>query len=76
MLYPFYIFNEPEYGDTHEAEFLAMGRRVFVYIDKECPGVGTGNRETGELVSETISRWLGVGGVTRESLAAGEVVCR
>lgn len=61
-LWPFRIYNRPEYGRAEEAYFSHRLGGFYIYLDQRCPGVKLG-RPTSHLIKtieEAVEIWLGV----------------
>ena len=60
-LYPFYIsYKSLRRDDKSRAEFNYNGETIYIYIDKECPGVDKA-RNIKELIPRVIRLWYKLG---------------
>ena len=45
-IWPFKVFNEPQFGQPREALYVYRGRNFYVYVDPECTGLHQGTPTT------------------------------
>ncbi|MCS7103671.1 MAG: hypothetical protein NZ992_07320 [Candidatus Korarchaeum sp.] len=72
-IWPFHIFENPEYGKKEEATFSSKYGTFYVYVDSRCPGITIGrpNDMLVNTVLETLEIWLGVR--TEQFLTTGKI---
>jgi hypothetical protein len=56
-LWPFKVFNAPQYGYANEAEYLFGEGKLFIYVDSMCNGLRYGN-PTLEFANHTIKEFV------------------
>jgi len=56
-IWPFKILDQPKYGRGNDALFNYDGRRLFVYIDPFCPGIGWG-KPSQEFVYKVVPEFI------------------
>ncbi|MCX8189192.1 MAG: YkgJ family cysteine cluster protein [Nitrososphaeria archaeon] len=59
ILYPFYIYKKPFYGEEDRAKFTLFDEEYYVYIDAECTGVNRGFLPISKNIVDAILVWLG-----------------
>lgn len=59
VLYPFYIYKNPLYGEENIAKFTLFDEEYYVYVDAECSGVNRGYLPLSKNVMNAILFWLG-----------------
>jgi Fe-S-cluster containining protein len=55
-IWPFKVLAEPKYGEAKQAVFDFAGKRLFVYVDRNCRGVTNGT-PTWEFTTLTIKEF-------------------
>jgi len=56
-IYPFYVRVKPLKGDGEDAVYNIGGRKLYVYIDANCPGVNTANNIL-QLLPNVVRLWM------------------